>query len=91
MDKLDLTSAAGKMMMTMLATRAEMERDLLVERTQAGLTRAKSDDKTLGRPSKTTAKQRTDLIANYAAGKSVSALARLYAASRASILHAVKI
>lgn len=30
------------MMMTMLAAVAEMERDLLVERTQAGLARAKS-------------------------------------------------
>jgi DNA invertase Pin-like site-specific DNA recombinase len=33
---------------------AEMERDLLVERTQAGLVRAKSEGKIFGRPSKTT-------------------------------------
>jgi DNA invertase Pin-like site-specific DNA recombinase len=36
--KLDLTSPVGKMM-TMLAAVAEMERDLLAERTQAGLAR----------------------------------------------------
>lgn len=76
--ELDLTSPAGKMMMTMLATVAEMERDLLVERTQAGLARAKSEGKTLGRPSKTSAEQRVDIVAKYAAGESVSALARLY-------------
>lgn len=35
LDKLDLTSPAGKMMMTMLGAVAEMERDLLVERRQA--------------------------------------------------------
>lgn len=88
--KLNLTSPAGKMMLTMLATVAEMERDLLVERTQAGLVRAKSEGKTLGRPSKTTAQQRADITAKYAAGESVSALARMYQVSRASILSVVK-
>ena len=34
--KLDLTSPAGKMMLTMLAAVAEMERDMLVERTHSG-------------------------------------------------------
>lgn len=85
--KLDLTSPAGKMM---LAAVAEMERDLLVERTQAGLARAKSEGKTLGRPSKTTVEQRADIVANYAAGESVSALGRLYNISRANILGVVK-
>ena len=88
--KLDLASAAGKMMLTMLAAVAEMERDLLVERTQSGLARAKSEGKTLGRPSKTTAEQRADIIAKYEQGESVSALARLYAVSRANILGVVK-
>jgi DNA invertase Pin-like site-specific DNA recombinase len=88
--KLDLTSPAGKMMLTMLAAVAEMERDLLVERTQAGLARAKSEGKTLGRPSKTTAEQRAEIVTKYAAGESVSALARAYAVSRANILNVVK-
>src|SRR5205085_8231172 len=47
---MDLTSAAGKMTMGVIAPVAEFERDLLVERTQAGLARAKSEGKTLGRP-----------------------------------------
>jgi DNA invertase Pin-like site-specific DNA recombinase len=88
--KLDLTSPAGKMMMTMLAAVAEMERDMLVERTQAGLARAKSEGKTLGRPSKTTVEQRAEMVAKYSAGESVSALARLYDVSRASVLAVVK-
>lgn len=88
--KLDLASPAGKMMLTMLAAVAEMERDLLVERTQAGLERAKSEGKTLGRPAKTTAIQRAEIITRYQRGESVSALARDFAVSRSSILSVVK-
>lgn len=53
----DLTSAAGKMTMAVIAAVAEFERDLLVERTQAGLTRAKAQGKKLGRPSSLTPRQ----------------------------------
>ncbi|WP_296946814.1 recombinase family protein [uncultured Massilia sp.] len=88
--KLDLTSAAGKMMLTMLAAVAEMERDLLVERTQSGLARAKAEGKTLGRPSKTNDEQRRQIVADHAAGVSVSELARRFAVSRANILGIVK-
>lgn len=88
--ELDLTSPAGKLMLTMLAALAEMERDLLLERTAAGLARAKSEGKTLGRPAKTTPEQRADIIAKYVAGESVSALARMYDVSRANILGVVK-
>jgi putative DNA-invertase from lambdoid prophage Rac len=47
---MDLTSAAGKMTMGVINAMAEFERDLLIERTHAGLSRAKADGKTLGRP-----------------------------------------
>jgi putative DNA-invertase from lambdoid prophage Rac len=72
--------------LTPSAVGAEMERDLLVERTQAGLARAKCEGKTLVRPLKTTAAQRSEIVAQYQAGESVSALARAFAVSRASIL-----
>jgi DNA invertase Pin-like site-specific DNA recombinase len=87
--KLDLTSTAGKLMVTMLAAVAEMERDLIVERTQAGLARAKAEGKTLGRPSKTTPEQRLAIKKAHANKQSVSALARLYKVSRATILGVV--
>lgn len=51
----DLTSPAGKMTMGVLAAVAEFERDLLIERTQAGLARAKNEGKVLGRPKATEA------------------------------------
>jgi len=82
----DLTSPAGKLLLSMLAAVAEMERDLLVERTQAGLARAKAEGKTLGRPSKTTPEQRVEIRHRLGAGESVSALARLYSVSRANII-----
>lgn len=82
----DLTSAAGKLLLSMLAAVAEMERDLLVERTQAGLQRAKAEGKTLGRPSKTTPDQRAEIRCRLDAGESVSALARVYSVSRANII-----
>ena len=40
----DLTSAAGKMTMQVLGAVAEFERDLLIERTQQGLIRARAQD-----------------------------------------------
>lgn len=82
----DLTSPAGKLLLMMLAAVAEMERDLLVERTQAGLARAKAEGKILGRPSKTTPKQRLEIRRKLGAGESVSALARLYGVSRANVI-----
>jgi putative DNA-invertase from lambdoid prophage Rac len=88
--KLDLTSAAGKLMLTMLAAVAEMERDLLVERTQSGLARAKAEGKTLGRPTSTTDEQRAAMTKRHQAGESISALARTFGISRASVMRVVK-
>ncbi len=59
----DLTSAAGKMTMQVIAAVAEFERDLLVERTNAGLVRAKSEGKELGRPSRLSDEQRRSIAA----------------------------
>lgn len=47
---LDLRSASGKMMVTLLAGFAEFERDLASERIRSGLARAKTAGTTLGRP-----------------------------------------
>jgi len=82
----DLTSPAGKLLLMMLSAVAEMERDLLVERTQAGLARAKAEGKILGRPPKTNDIQRSEIISKLQSGESVSAVAREYCVSRASII-----
>ena len=81
----DLTSPAGKMTMGVIGAVAEFERDLLIERTQAGLTRAKAEGKTLGRPAALSDAQRAEVRAGRAAGASLGALAKQYGVSRAAI------
>jgi putative DNA-invertase from lambdoid prophage Rac len=81
----DLTSSAGKMTMGVLAAVAEFERDLLVERTQAGLSRAKASGKRLGRPSALTNEQRAEVLEKRSLGVSLGVLARAYGVSRAAI------
>jgi len=81
----DLTSAAGKMTMAVIAAVAEFERDLLIERTQAGLARAKASGKALGRPQALTDDQQRDIIEKRKQGVSLGALAKEYDVSRAAI------
>jgi len=82
----DLTSAAGKMTMGVLVAVAEFERDLLIERTQAGLERAKAEGKTLGRPAALDDDQREVVRARLAEGITISALARHLGTSRQTIM-----
>ena len=82
----DLTSPAGKMIMTVIAAMAEFERDLLVERTQSGLARAKSQGKTLGRPQSLGEAAIKAVLARLAQGEAVAALAREFGTSRQSIM-----
>lgn len=84
----DLTSAAGRMTMGVINAVAEFERDLLIERTQAGLERAKAEGKTLGRPPRLTPNQRQAVVAKLAEGVSISRLARDYGVSRLTITRA---
>ena len=86
----DLTSPAGKMTMGVISAVAEFERDLLIERTQAGLSRAKAEGKALGRPSSLTADQRAEVRSKRAEGVSLGALAKAYGVSRAAIQRAEK-
>jgi putative DNA-invertase from lambdoid prophage Rac len=82
----DLTDSAGKMLLAMLAAVAEMERDLIIERTQAGLARAKAEGVRLGRPPKTSEDARSAIRARLSAQESVSSVARAYSISRASVI-----
>jgi putative DNA-invertase from lambdoid prophage Rac len=82
----DLTSSAGKMTMGVINTVAQFERDLLIERTQSGLTRAKSQGKILGRPKILSGLQRKQVIQQLEEGKSISAIAKNFNASRQTIM-----
>ncbi|CAJ3473708.1 recombinase family protein [Burkholderia pseudomallei] len=82
----DLTSAAGRMTMQVLNAVAEFERDLLIERTHAGIARAKAEGKAMGRPSALSDQQRAEVLRELNAGASVAALARQFGTSRQTIM-----
>ena len=83
---LDLTSSSGALMVKVLSAVADFERQLIIERIQAGLARAKAENKKLGRPSKTTDNDKQTIIAKLAQGVTVSELAREFSISRASVI-----
>ena len=83
---LDLTSPAGELMVKLLAAVADFERDLIIERTQAGQARARAEGTHMGRPSKTTAAQQQAIQAALAGGSTVTAQAKQYGVSRATII-----
>jgi putative DNA-invertase from lambdoid prophage Rac len=83
---LDLTSSAGAFMVKMLAAVADFERDLIIERTQAGQARARAAGTHMGRPSKTTPDQQRAIREALAAGATVSSMAASYQVGRATII-----
>ncbi|EML1599019.1 recombinase family protein [Burkholderia cenocepacia] len=82
----DLTSAAGRMTMQVLNAVAEFERDLLIERTQSGIARARVEGKTLGRPAALTKQQQMEVRHLLSEGASVAGLAKRYGTSRQTIM-----
>ncbi|ALN75696.1 recombinase family protein [Aureimonas sp. AU20] len=84
----DLTSSTGRMTMSVINAVAEFERDLLIERTQAGLMRAKEQGKVLGRPRSLTEAQKQVVREKLGEGASVSKLSRDYGVSRQTIQRA---
>ncbi len=83
----DLTSASGRLHMTVLAAVAKFERDLLIERTHAGLARAKAEGKKLGRKASLTDVQKAEIQKRLAAGGTTArGLANEYGVSHPTIL-----
>lgn len=82
----DLTSSAGKMTMNVINAVAQFERDLLIERTQSGLARAKAEGKPLGRPSALSTAQQNKVKEKIKNGVTISAIAREFETSRQTIM-----
>lgn len=82
----DLTSPTGKMTMGVLSAVAEFERDLLIERTRAGLERAKAEGKRLGRKPCLNPKQCLAVREALNEGKTMSEVAREFQVSRQTIM-----
>lgn len=83
---MDLTSPAGKMTMQVIAAVAEFERDLLVERTNAGLRRARKEGKKFGRPPALDEGEKAMVYGMLDAGIPISEIARDMETSRQTIL-----
>lgn len=82
----DLTSPAGKMTMQVISAVAEFERDLLIERTHAGIARAKASGKRFGRPPALNEEQKQTVLLRIDEGASISAIAREFETTRQTIL-----
>ena len=86
----DLTSPAGKMTMAVITAVAEFERDLLIERTNAGIARARAQGKVMGRPAALTPTQVAEVQKHRSAGVSHGVLAKQFGVSRSAIQRAEK-
>ena len=83
-EALDLTTPAGRAMAGLLAIFAEFEREILRERTRAGLAHARENGKRLGRPA-TAAIHDADIRKLFRAGISKSEIARRLQIGRTSV------
>ena len=83
---LDLNSLPGALMIKVLAAVADFERELIIERTRAGQDRARAAGTHMGRPPKTTEAQRQIIRARLVKGETVTAVARDFKVSRATVL-----
>src|SRR2546428_7004816 len=83
-EALDLTTPAGRAMAGLLAIFAEFEREILRERTRAGLAHARENGKQLGRP-KTAGLQAIEIRKLYRAGVAKAEIARRLSIGRTSV------
>lgn len=87
---IDTSTPTGKLMFTMIGAFAEFERDLIRERCQEGIQKAKARGVKFGRPSKLSEKQLSDLKEEFSAAEiGKGELATKYGISRASLYRLV--
>lgn len=85
-EAIDTTTPAGRMMMHMGGSFAEFERDMIRERTRAGLDAARKEGRVGGRKPKLKAQQQQDIYDNVNSERNTGAqMARLYNVSQATI------
>ena len=88
-EQIDTTTANGRFVFTLMAALAAFERELLVERTTAGLQAAKEQGRVGGRPRALTPQAREVALSMHRAEKSVADIAAAMKVSRATIYRAL--
>ena len=83
-EALDLTTPAGRAMAGLLAIFAEYEREILRERTRAGMANARQNGKILGRPA-SAAKHAAEIRKLYGVGSAKAEIARRLQIGRTSV------
>ena len=81
----DTSTMHGRLLVTVLGSLAEFERELIRERTGEGRKRAKARGVRFGRPQKLTPHQRREILDRIAAGEIQADLARTYNVGEATI------
>lgn len=89
-ETIDTTSANGKLMFHVFAALIEFERDLLIERTQAGLEAARKRGVRIGRPPALTPVQTKHARTLINAGERPAAVARSLGVNRSTLYRALK-
>ena len=84
-EAIDTTTPTGRLMVHLIASLAEFERELTIERTIAGLEAAKARGASLGRPTVWTPQRAEAATALLAAGATVTQVAQALGVSRATI------
>jgi DNA invertase Pin-like site-specific DNA recombinase len=87
-DSIDTTTAAGKAMFGMIAVFAEFERNLIRERTKAGLEAARKKGHKGGRPPLTQS-QKNQIIKLFEAGERANDIAKEYGIGRSTVYKVV--
>ena len=89
-EAIDTTTPAGRMMMQMLGSVAEFEREMIRERTRAGLAHAREQGRQLGRRRALNSGQRRKAIRWMQEGQSQAEIARTFGVHRSTISRAIK-
>lgn len=89
-DGIDTTTSTGRLLFSVMGSFAEFERDLIRERTNAGLKAARDRGKLGGRPTAVTAELGERIVALRAAGSSPTAIAQELEIGRATVYRFLK-
>ena len=81
----DTRTPSGRMVLSVISSLAQWERDTLVERTKEGLAHARANGRTGGRPTALNKTQREAAIAALEKGMSISQTAQTFGVSESTV------